>query len=246
MRFRLSWWLLAAAMTGLATGYGALVVGIGMPGATLDWQMTGVADRLGLAGPVAEEALAELQQLRVHSSLLTILQILIGGATTNVVFAFGEEVGWRGWLHRTLAPLGFWRASLVTGLLWEAWHAPLIAVGHNYPTQRVPGVFLFIVFCVALGPILAWVRERADSVWAAAMLHGTLNAAAGVTLLVLNGSELLVGVQGLAGALVVLAAGVAVLRSRCAATTERSSRLMKAHPPFRLCSPSSLSAPACA
>ena len=42
------------------------------------------------------------------------------GPTLNAVGALGEEIGWRGFLYKELAPLGFWRCSLVTGgLTWR-------------------------------------------------------------------------------------------------------------------------------
>jgi membrane protease YdiL (CAAX protease family) len=42
--------------------------------------------------------------------------LLIGlalGPTLNAVGALGEEIGWRGFLYKELAPLGFWRCSLL-------------------------------------------------------------------------------------------------------------------------------------
>ena len=53
-------------------------------------------------------------------------------------------------------------------------------IGYNYPQHPLLGVPLFAVFCVLLSPLHTLVRERGGSVWHAAVLHGTFNAAAGV------------------------------------------------------------------
>lgn len=47
----------------------------------------------------------------------------------NVIFALGEEIGWRGFLLPRLEPLGQWKAILVSGIIWGIWHAPVIAQG---------------------------------------------------------------------------------------------------------------------
>jgi membrane protease YdiL (CAAX protease family) len=133
--------------------------------------------------------------------VLALPQAVIAGCTINALFAFGEEIGWRGWLERELQTLGFWRANLIVGILWGMWHAPIILVGHNYPNHPVQGVFLFVVICIGLAPLHSQARRSAKSVWAAAMMHGTLNASAGVSALVVAGSDLMVGVAGLAGLL---------------------------------------------
>lgn len=194
----------------------ALASGL-MPGVRFTLGLEGLLTTL--AGTVPAEQLAqvraELEALPVSPLLLAIPQVLVAGCTVNAVFAFGEELGWRGLLHRELRPLGFWRSSLLTGVAWGFWHAPLILNGHNYPTERVAGVFLFTLTCVLLSPMHAWVREKSGSVWAAATMHGTLNAAAGFTSLVtVGGGELLVGLPGLAGAVALLIVNVALWRWR--------------------------------
>jgi uncharacterized protein len=114
------------------------------------------------------------------------LQLLIAvtvGPLFNTLFALGEELGWRGYLLPTLLPLGQWRAILLSGAIWGVWHAPAILQGHNYPDHPVLGVFLMIGFCVLMGVFLSWVYLRAQSPWAPALGHGTLNAVAGFPLI---------------------------------------------------------------
>lgn len=95
---------------------------------------------------------------------------------------------------------GFWPASLEIGFWWGLWHAPLILAGHNYPREPLLGVPMMILFTLALTPGLLWVREKAGSVLAAALFHGTLNAIAGLSLLLVERThDLLIGVVGLPG-----------------------------------------------
>lgn len=212
-RPRLTRWLLVASAVALGVVLLTLLLSPLLPGARWDPSMEGMLDRF--ATSLTPEQLAavraQLAALPVHPALLVFPQAAIAGATVNAVFAFGEEIGWRGWLWRELRPLGFWGASLVSGTLWGLWHAPMIVLlGHNYPTERLAGVFLFTAVCVGLTPLHAWVRERGDTVWAAAVLHGTFNAAAGVSVMVVAGPELVVGVQGLAGLLALLVVDAAL------------------------------------
>ncbi|MFF5204807.1 CPBP family intramembrane glutamic endopeptidase [Streptosporangium sp. NPDC000396] len=105
------------------------------------------------------------------------------GPLINSIGAFGEEWGWRGWLLPRLMPLGTWRALLISGVIWGAWHAPLTLRGYNYPELGAWAAPMFVVFCVAFGSLLGWLRLYSGSVWPAVVGHGALNASVGLTLL---------------------------------------------------------------
>jgi len=146
----------------------------------------------------------EVEQLRStidnHPFFLTIVQALIAGLTINTIAAWGEEVGWRGYLHEKLRPLGFWPSSLIIGLIWGVWHAPVILLGHNYPDHPVLGVPLMIAFCVAMSPIIQCLREKGGSVVTAALFHGSINACAGLSIMIVSGaSDLVLGMTGIIG-----------------------------------------------
>lgn len=102
------------------------------------------------------------------------------GAVINSVFAFGEELGWRGWLLNVLRPLGTWPALLVSGAMWGLWHAPVILLGYNFGRPDLLGVLLMVGGCVAWGVLFGWSRLRTGSVWPAVLGHGAINAAAGL------------------------------------------------------------------
>ncbi len=65
-------------------------------------------------------------------------------------------VGWTLGLLPKLLPLGQWRALLLSGPIWGAWHAPVVALGYNYPQHHALGPLLMIVFCVIFGILLGW------------------------------------------------------------------------------------------
>jgi uncharacterized protein len=150
---------------------------------------------------------------------------MLAGATINAVFAFGEELGWRGFLQRELASLGFWKASVTIGVIWRIWHAPLILLGHNYPPHPILGVALMTAFCVLASPLLAWITLKARSVVAAAVAHGTLNGTAAVSFAFLTvGHELVLGITGAVG-MAVTAVAVALLWGLTRGQTARDWRL---------------------
>ncbi|GAB4419987.1 MAG: CPBP family intramembrane metalloprotease [Anaerolineales bacterium] len=116
---------------------------------------------------------------------IQIVQALILGPLINLIFAMGEEIGWRGFLLQRLMPLGQWKALLISGAIWGIWHAPAIAQGHNYPDHPVLGIFLMTIFCILVGIIFGWLTLNTRSPWVAGIAHGSLNAWAGMPFLFL-------------------------------------------------------------
>lgn len=102
------------------------------------------------------------------------------GVTVNAIFAFGEEFGWRGYLLWELAPWGFWKASFAIGTVWGIWHAPIIVAGYNYPSFPSIGVAVMTIACLSFSPLYTYLVIRAESVIAAALLHGVFNGSAGI------------------------------------------------------------------
>ena len=126
--------------------------------------------------------------------------------------AFGEELGWRGYLFHRLRERSGLQRVLFTGPVWGLWHAPLIAVGHNYPGYPVAGIGAMMVFCTALALLFDWTRFRSGSIWSSGLLHGIINGSAGVLALFLGGGHILVGSPaGLSGVLAGLLLGAVIL-----------------------------------
>mgnify|MGYP003447385201 CR=1 FL=1 len=134
----------------------------------------------------------------------TIISGLFAGATVNALFAFGEEYGWRNYLVDALREKKFVFASIFIGIVWGLWHFPLILLGHNYPQHSVAGVFMMVIFCVLASFVELYFVLKAKSVYPAAIFHGTINAVAGLNMLLIKGgNDLLNGVCGLSGFIVI-------------------------------------------
>lgn len=136
-------------------------------------------------------------------TVITIISGLFAGATINALYAFGEEYGWRNYLVDALREKKFVFASIFIGVVWGIWHFPLILLGHNYPQHNVIGVFMMVICCVLLSFIETYFVLKAKSVYPAAIFHGTINAVAGLNvILIKGGNDLINGAAGLSGFIV--------------------------------------------
>ena len=204
-------WLGPVLLVGIALAASFLSPGVSL-GTGLETLLTAVTDKV--PAPQLPEIRRHLEQtfLAKPGVLLwiSIAEVLIAGPTVNAGVALGEEVGWRGFLWHELNPLGFWRSSFLIGFFWGLWHLPVIVNGYNYPGHPVVGPILMIVLTILISPLIGYVRLRAESVFAAAVFHGTFNAAATMVVFLKGGTVLLVGMTGLAGMLTLLLADAAL------------------------------------
>ena len=133
----------------------------------------------------------------------------------NMIPAFGEELGWRGMLFPTLAELMSKRsAALVTGVIWGLWHAPAIAMGHNYGMGYegfpIAGILTMTLLCTAMSCWLSLLRARSGSVWPCALAHGAFNAVANIGVVLCTAGQTLFGPSplGLVAGIPLMALGV--------------------------------------
>ncbi|MBL7497811.1 hemerythrin domain-containing protein [Frankia sp. CNm7] len=109
------------------------------------------------------------------------LAILLGltvGCLPYLALAIGEEVGWRGVLVPHLAASNSpARVVLLGGLIWSAFHLPIIiALGGTPDGVPAPvAAALFAVALTALGSTLAWQRLR-YGLWPVVVTHAAVNA----------------------------------------------------------------------
>jgi len=142
------------------------------------------------------------QQLAIISIITSAALAFTLAVPVNMIFTFGEEFGWRGYLLPRLAPMGGISAAIITGVIWGLWHTPLILLdGYNYPGHPLSGVGTMVVFTTATSVIFAWLRFRSGSVWPSTLAHAALNAQAGFGLLFLSRGDSLIrppiGILGL-------------------------------------------------
>lgn len=211
--FKLNRWFLLAWLLPPLLAISALGVSLLLPGVQYTSNMAGLLDIFGqnLSPEQVTQIQAQLEALPISYFWIVLIQGLIAGITVNAVAAFGEELGWRGFLLREFRHLGFWRASLLIGFVWGVWHAPVIMQGHNYPQHPLAGVGMMIIWCMLLTPIFVYVRVKAKSVIAAAIMHGTLNGTAGLALMMVRGgNDLTVGLTGVAGFVVLLLVNILI------------------------------------
>ncbi len=202
LSFKLNRWFFVAWLFMPVVAFTTLGISLLFPGVSYNPEMTGLLDRLGTLLPPSEieNAKQSLQALPISYLWIVLIQGLFAGITINGLFAFGEELGWRGFLLRQFQHTSFIKASLVIGFIWGIWHAPLILMGHNYPQHPQIGVFMMVAWCILLTPFHLYITIKAKSVIAAAILHGTMNATATIPIMsIAGGNELTSGITGLAG-----------------------------------------------
>ena len=200
--FKINRWWFAGWLLMPVVALGILGMSLLMPGAywngdseTIKMALQQMPEGIGLGGFIG----------------MTILSGLMAGATINALFAFGEEIGWRGFLIKEMKGVKFMKASMITGAIWGLWHFPIILNGHNYPQHPVIGVFMMILMCMTLTPILNYFRLKSGSVIVPAIMHGTINAVVGLSnMLVAPQNDLLIGGPGLAGIIVFILTDVAL------------------------------------
>jgi membrane protease YdiL (CAAX protease family) len=96
----------------------------------------------------------------------------------STLSALLEEVGWRGFLVPKMMKLtSFTTTALITGLIWAVWHYPLIIFSDVRlgNTPLLYSLISFTIFVIGISFATAWLRIKSDSVWTAALLHGSHN-----------------------------------------------------------------------
>ena len=210
-------WLLLAWLLPVLLLLGAVALAIALPSLTFSTETNEVIARLSqtLSAQDVQTVRAQFDQYALHPFWIGLAEGLLLGGTLYAVFYLGEEVGWRGFLFRSLQSHGFWTASLVTGFVWGCWLVPLAffqnATGSN-PLLAIPLTF---AWAIAASPILQCLRTRTHSSFAPAVFRGTMEALLPLPLLAVSSTNLLlIGGKGIAGIAVLLLADCVLLLRR--------------------------------
>jgi membrane protease YdiL (CAAX protease family) len=119
----------------------------------------------------------------IASPYIAMLILLLVSGTVGLLlpgfFAFGEELGWRGFLVPELYKhANFTKTALISGLIWSVYHYPLV-IGLEADELGVNTVYLLITATVGgigLSTVMAWLRLKSGSMWTAVFFHAALNS----------------------------------------------------------------------
>ena len=136
---------------------------------------------------------SEIERVGVQTLILVQVAAALSYAPfINMLFALGEEVGWRGALYPMLKDrFGIVKGRLFGGLIWGMWHWPvMILAGYNYGTEYfgapVLGPLVFCLGTVSLGIFFDVLYEKTHCIWIPALAHGAFNAVGSIGTLFLR------------------------------------------------------------
>ncbi|MBL86656.1 MAG: CPBP family intramembrane metalloprotease [Winogradskyella sp.] len=107
---------------------------------------------------------------------ITIIAILLLG-TVEVIRAsattLGEEIGWRGFfIYELRKVLSFTGVSIVSGVIWAAWHWPLLVY---YSNNVLLEFITFFIVIISMSFIMAYYTFKSKSLWPAVLFHAVSN-----------------------------------------------------------------------
>lgn len=160
-----------------------------------------------LAGIFPGQVAADGAGFPAWSPFLLWVLLQLAGSLAVIPLAFGEELGWRGYLVPALMPIGVGRMLVVSGIYWVLWHLPLLLYGGQFTDSvgEAVGYFALFVFTRAAPQVvvITWLRLASGSVWPAVLMHATSGLGFMVTTILstagtsLNPSFFEIGGQGL-------------------------------------------------
>jgi uncharacterized protein len=111
---------------------------------------------------------------------------LLTGLAAALMVGFFEELGWTGFaIPRLRLRHGVLATGLIAGVLWAAWHAPVIRVwpsvalsgGLSVPLfAAVTGALVLVGQLPAYRVLMVWVYDRTGSLLVAILMHASLTA----------------------------------------------------------------------
>jgi membrane protease YdiL (CAAX protease family) len=99
------------------------------------------------------------------------------GFAMSVLSAFGEELGWRGFLVPEMSKImGFGKTALWSGLIWALYHYPIILFsGYRSNAPLWYATLMFTITVLEISFLFAWLRLKSGSLWTGVILHASHN-----------------------------------------------------------------------
>ena len=171
--------------------------GLAKSEAIMDW-----AKELGLYGI---GTLSPAVAVIIAVVLLGTVEVIRASATT-----LGEEIGWRGFfIYELRKVLSFTGLSIFSGLIWAAWHWPLLVY---YSNNVLLEFVTFFIVIISMSFIMNYYTFKSKSLWPAVIFHAVSNVyiqkiMPGLTIKN-EGTEHWLGENGIMFAIVTLAFGI--------------------------------------
>ncbi len=123
--------------------------------------------------------LTTLAAPQISGSFIMLGPDLLIGFFIGILFALGEEVGWRGYMLPHMKGFGKMSAMLIVGFLHGVWHLPILLTTNYYHSSGNPWLvtILFLVTLTLAGAFYGFLRIWSGSVWPVAIAHGAANTA---------------------------------------------------------------------
>jgi membrane protease YdiL (CAAX protease family) len=110
------------------------------------------------------------------SKSLDFLIFCVFGLLARSIGAFGEEVGWRGFLTPRLYKLtNITTTSIIIGIIWYVWHIPLLLMTNYGGDLTILKVLFSIIGLIAISFMLTWLRIKSGSLWIGVFYHASHN-----------------------------------------------------------------------
>jgi CAAX protease family protein len=153
--------------------------------ATLSFLVAFVFQKASVAQDLSEQPMVHLVFFKLpwlfpDSSTFSFLcqrfiSVAVIGMVPGFIFAFGEELGWRGYLLTRLIQTGWPGPLVLSGLVWGIWHSPLlILTGYAHGAVTL-SLFVFTLLTILFGVFIGWLRLISGSVFVASLAHASFN-----------------------------------------------------------------------
>jgi len=106
---------------------------------------------------------------------------ILGGLIT--LYALGEEIGWRGYMHDALGPRRIWVRGLIISVPWYAWHLPFLG------SPNVKTILIGLAIFTSVSVLFSKFVSENRSWLAMAGLHGIGNVGFMGSILPIDGKD---------------------------------------------------------